>query len=74
MNIVALIVGVLSLVAWLDPKIGFFVGYLAIFLGYVAFRKDKTSKLSKAAMIVGAVGFGLSLINCLLTVFGIIKL
>ena len=73
MNIGALIIGALGLVAWIDPKIGFFVGYLAFFLGFIAYRKNKTSKLSKAAMIVGGIGFGLSLINCLLTVFGIIS-
>ena len=73
MNIIALIIGALGLVAWIFPKIGFFVGYLAFFLGYVAYRKDKNSKLSKAAMIVGGIGFGLSLINCLVTLFGIVK-
>ena len=74
MNIIALIIGALGLITWIFPKIGFFMGYLGFFLGYIAYRKDKTSKLSKAAMIVGAIGFGLSLINTLIAVFGIVKL
>ncbi len=69
MKYIALIVGILSLIASLDPKIGFFVGYLAFFLGYVVLRKDRDSKLAKASMILGGIGFGLSLVHFFVTVF-----
>ena len=67
MNIVALIIGILGLVAWLEPKIGFIVSYLAFFLGFCGYRKN-SSRLALASVIIGLVGFAMSVVHLVLTV------
>jgi len=67
MNISALIIGIFGLVAWLEPKLGFFVSYLAVFLTYLARRKSP-SGIQIVSAVIGVSGFALSLIHLILSV------
>ena len=66
MKIAAFIIALAGLVTWLEPKIGFFVSYLAFFLGFYAAKKHP-SVLNKVSMALGGIGFGLSLIHAVLS-------
>ena len=67
MNIASLIIALVGLVAWLEPKIGFFVSYLAFVIGFYNSKKQP-SKLAKISMTLGVVGFVLSLVHLILSV------
>ena len=67
MKILSFVIGLAGLVAWLEPRLGLFVSYLAFFLSFLMYRKQP-SRILLVSCILGVVGFVLSLVHLVVTV------
>lgn len=59
----ALVLGVVSLIAWLLPLLGFPVSIIGLILGFAEIKKPGYSKASSAGTILSAIGLVLTIIN-----------
>lgn len=58
----SLILGIISLLAWLLPLFGYPVSIIGLILGIISNKKEK-NKFSKIGIILSAIGLGITLIN-----------
>lgn len=58
----SLILGIISLVAWLLPLIGYPVSIVGLYLG-ISDRKKEKNTFSKIGIILSAIGLGITAIN-----------
>ena len=66
MKILSFVIGLAGLVTWLEPRLGFFVSYLAFFLSFMQYRKQP-SRFLLVSCVLGVVGFVLSLVHLVMT-------
>lgn len=58
----SLILGIISLVAWLLPLIGYPISIVGLYLGIYDRKKEKNT-FSKIGIILSAIGLGITAIN-----------
>lgn len=58
----SLILGIISLLAWLLPLFGYPVSIIGLILGIIS-NKNEKNKFSKIGIILSAIGLGITLIN-----------
>lgn len=62
MSIASLILGIIGLVAWILPLLGYPINIIGIILGIISNKKEK-NKFSKTGIILSAIGLGITAIN-----------
>lgn len=72
MAIASLILGIVGLVAWLIPLIGYPVNIIGLVLGIISNKKQK-NKFSKAGIILSSIGLGITAINSIAGVILVLK-
>jgi hypothetical protein len=65
MAIASLVLGVVSLLAWLIPVVGLPVSVVGLILGIIG-RRSRSRGLALGGIITSSIGIGLSLINAIL--------
>lgn len=62
MSIASLILGIIGLVAWILPLLGYPINIIGLLLGIISNKKEK-NKFSKTGIILSAIGLGITAIN-----------
>lgn len=62
MSIASLILGIIGLVAWILPLLGYPINIIGLILGIISNKKEK-NKFSKTGIILSAIGLGITAIN-----------
>ena len=62
MSIASLILGIIGLVAWILPLLGYPINIKGLILGIISNKKEK-NKFSKTGIILSAIGLGITAIN-----------
>lgn len=62
MPIASLILGIVGLVAWILPLLGYPINIIGLILGIISNKKEK-NKFSKTGIILSAIGLGITAIN-----------
>lgn len=61
-SIASLILGIVGLVAWILPLLGYPINIIGLILGIISNKKEK-NKFSKTGIILSAIGLGITAIN-----------
>lgn len=62
MPIASLILGIVGLVAWILPLLGYPINIIGLILGIISNKKEK-NKFSKTGIILSTIGLGITAIN-----------
>lgn len=62
MSIASLILGIIGLVAWILPLLGYPINIIGLILGIISNKKENNN-FSKTGIILSAIGLGITAIN-----------